>query len=194
MRAPSVDIIRELRHIVGVDRDKRLTGMETAMNIYEYAMKMESDGREYYLDQAQKQEHPALKKILIELADDELKHYRIFKAMRDGEPAEYRDEEKTTILSSVKNVFEIFRAEGKDLTFPESAKEVWEKAQEIEEESETFYREKAEEVGDDSKKQILNKIADEEHKHWVTMQNVVQFLDRPNHWLEDAEWSNLDQY
>jgi rubrerythrin len=168
--------------------------METAMNIYEYAMKMESDGREYYLDQAQKQEHPALKKILIELADDELKHYRIFKAMRDGEPAEYRDEEKTTILSSVKNVFEIFRAEGKDLTFPESAKEVWEKAQEIEEESETFYREKAEEVGDDSKKQILNKIADEEHKHWVTMQNVVQFLDRPNHWLEDAEWSNLDQY
>ncbi|RME30133.1 MAG: rubrerythrin, partial [Candidatus Zixiibacteriota bacterium] len=58
--------------------------------------------------------------------------------------------------------------------------------------AEDFYREKAGEVDNDTQKDILLRIADEEHRHWVTMQNVIQFLDRPKHWLEDAEWGHLD--
>jgi rubrerythrin len=49
-------------------------------------------------------------------------------------------------------------------------------------------------VSDAHQKNILSAIADEEQKHWITMENVVKFLDRPNHWLEDAEWSNLEDY
>lgn len=163
------------------------------MNVFEYAMKMETDGRQFYLDNAAKVESPALKKILLELADDEAKHYAIFKAMKDGGKAEYKEGEKTTILKTVKNVFEQLRDEGKDLSFPDNAQKIWEEAQEVEKKSEDFYREKAKEVSDDQA-HILNRIADEEHRHWVTMQNIIQFLDRPNHWLEDAEWSNLEEY
>ena len=45
------------------------------MDIFEYAMKMEQDGRDFYLENAGKTEVPAFRKILTQLADDELKHY-----------------------------------------------------------------------------------------------------------------------
>ena len=55
------------------------------MNVFEHAMKMEEDGRKYYLDQAKQAKSPALRRILAELADDELKHYNLFKKMRDNQ-------------------------------------------------------------------------------------------------------------
>jgi rubrerythrin len=164
------------------------------MNIFEYAMKMEEDGRAFYLEHAEKTDSPQLKKILQQLADDESKHYAIFKALRDGQPAEYKDSEQTRILGTVKNVFEELKASNEELDFNEDAKTAWKEAQEIEKKSEDFYREKAGEVSDENQKRILNRIADEERRHWITMENVLQFLDRPTTWLEDAEWSNLEEY
>jgi rubrerythrin len=164
------------------------------MNIFEHAMKMEEDGRAFYLEHAEKTSVPELKRVLVELAEDELKHYNIFKAMRDEQPVEYHDSEKTTILSTVKNVFEELKAEKKELSFQRGAKSIWEEAREVERKAEEFYREKANEVSDETQKHILNRIADEEHRHWVTMENVIQFLERPQQWLEDAEWSTLEDY
>ena len=164
------------------------------MNVFEFAMRMEEDGRAFYLENADKAGHPALKRVLVELAEDELKHYNIFKAMRDGHKAEYKEAEKTTILSTVKNVFESLKAQKKEFSFRTDARNIWTEAQEIERKSEDFYRQRAEEMENDSQKHILNRIADEEHKHWVTMQNVIQFLDRPRQWLEDAEWGVLEDY
>lgn len=162
------------------------------MGIFEVAMKMEEDGRNFYLENASKSEDPAMKRILMELADDELKHYNIFKAMRDSQPTEYKEAEKTTILASVKNVFETYKAEGKEFSFGADAKTVWEEAREVEKKAEEWYRQKADELDDATQKSILHKIADEEHRHWVTMENVIQFLDRPQQWLADAEWSHLE--
>ncbi len=157
-------------------------------------MKMELDGKQYYEESAAKVAHPELKRILMELASDEQKHYLIFRALRDGLPVQYEEAKKTKILAEVKNVFENLKAQNKDFEFPEGAQKVWEHAREIEKEAETFYREKANEVNDDNQKNILTRIADEEYKHWVTMENVIKFLDRPNHWLEDAEWNQIEDY
>lgn len=164
------------------------------MDIFDYAMKMEMDGRLFYVEHANKANSPELKKILLELADDEQKHYNIFKALRDGHATEYKEAEKTTILTTVKNVFEALRADHREYAFPPDAKQIWEHAQEVEKKSEAFYREKAKEVTKPDQAKILNKIADEEHRHWVTMQNIIQFLDRPKTWLENAEWVNLEEY
>ena len=164
------------------------------MDIFEFAMKMETDGRNFYLEHAAKAPSPELKKILEELARDEEKHYAIFKAMKENRTVEYEEAGKTNILRSVKNVFENLKAQDKDFAFPVDAQKIWEKAREIERKSETFYREKANEVEDEKQKHILGRIADEEHKHWVTVESVIKFLDRPKHWLEDAEWNNLEDY
>lgn len=162
------------------------------MNVFEHAMKMEQDGREYYLEHADKTSNPLLKKILLELADDELKHYNIFKAMRDETAAEYVESEKTRILSTLRNVFETMKAENSDFEFPTKAREIWETAREVEKKTEAFYRSQADDLADDHQKGLFHLIADEEHRHWQTMENVIQFLARPDQWLADAEWSDLE--
>ncbi len=164
------------------------------MNVFEFAMKMEEDGRTYYLEHAEKAENPALKRVLNEMADDELKHYKIFKAMRNQETAEYLDNNKTTIIDTVKNVFEALKEENKEYTAQSDFRKIWEVALETEKKAESFYREKADEVDDDNNKRILKKITDEEHNHWVAIENVIQFLDKPNRWLENAEWSDLETF
>lgn len=164
------------------------------MNIFEYAMKMEMDGKSFYEEHAAKVNSPELKRILLELANDEQKHYNLFKAMRDGKAATYDEGSKTTILTSVKNVFEEMKEADGGFSFAADAKKIWEEAREIEKETEAFYREKAKEVEKPEQAEVLNKIADEEHRHWVTMENVIGFLDRPEKWLEDAEWNHLENY
>ncbi len=164
------------------------------MNIFETAMKMEEDGRAFYLEHAEKTSIPEFKKILVELADDELKHYKIFKAMRDSQDAKYVESEKTTIVSTVKNVFEELKGGNKEQAFKDEGISIWEEAREVERKAEEFYREKAKEVSDEKQKRIINLIADEEHRHMVILENVVQFLNRPQQWLEDAEWVKLEDY
>lgn len=164
------------------------------MNIFEFAMKMEEDGRAFYLERAEKAELPELKKILTELADDELKHYKIFKTMNANEKAEYREDQKTTILSTTKNVFEALKSDGQKHVFDGDVRDFWEKALDVEKKSEKLYREKANELDDDNYKNILNKIADEERRHQLIIENVMQFLDRPTQWLENAEWHHLEEY
>lgn len=163
------------------------------MNAFEHAMKMEQDGRAFYLEHAAKIDNPELRRVLAELADDELKHYNIFKAMRDLEKAEYRESEKTTIARTVKNVFEEMRSQNRDFAFAADARRIWETAREVEKKSESFYREQAMEMTDDNQKKIWNRIADEEHRHWYTIEQVIQFLDRPRQWLADAEWNSLEE-
>lgn len=164
------------------------------MSVFDHAMQMELDGKKYYEEAMDNIEAPELKTILQDLARDEQKHYLIFKAMRDGEKAEYVDSEATDIFASMKNVFVQLKEANKDYAFDETAKSVWEHAREIEKKSEHYYRTEADKLEDKAQAEILHKIADEEHKHWVTMENIINFLDRPTTWLEDAEWSNLEDY
>ena len=164
------------------------------MNAFEYAMQMEIDGRKFYQEQSAAMEDSALKKIYDELADDEQRHYEIFKALSKGKSGDVGGAFKTTILETTKNVFQQIKAEGGDIAeFPDGVKKAWEKAREIEDKSEKFYREQAKKADSQEAKDLWNKIAHEEHKHWVALDHVIQFLNRPHHWLENAEWSHMGE-
>ncbi len=162
------------------------------MNVFEHAMKMEQDGRAFYLEHAGKVSEPALKRILQELAEDELKHYKLFEAMQKHHQAEYRESDVTTILSTARNVFEKMRDQNRDFAFPVDARKMWEIALDVEKKSEDFYRETALGLKDEKQKQIWNRIADEETRHWTAIEHVIQFLDSPRQWLADAEWTSME--
>jgi len=167
----------------------------STIDAFEYAMKMEADGKMFYQEQAAVMPEPALKNIFLELANDEERHYNIFKAMKEGKKGDFAEAFQTKILASTKNIFQQLKAENRNIDdFPSAVREAWVKAREIEAKSEKFYREQAEKAGSGDQTKTWNMIADEEHKHWVAMDNVIRFLDRPNQWLEDAEWSNLEPY
>jgi rubrerythrin len=162
------------------------------MSIFEFAMQMELDGKAYYEDLAAKTELPQFKKLLLEMASDEQRHYNLFKAMKDGGTATYDAEQATKIFASTRNIFEELKASGEQYIFGDDIREAWVKAREVEKKSEAFYRQKAEEVDNAEQKQVLLAIAAEECKHWTTIENVISFLDKPTMWLENAEWNSLD--
>jgi len=165
------------------------------MTVFEFAMKMELDGKSYYEKQADEMTHPVLKKIFGELAGDEERHYQIFKGMSAGKKPEYEAAFKTNILATAKNVFQkLSESKAKMDDLPDSVREAWAKALDIEDKSVKFYREQAGKVPESDQKKIWNSIAAEEQKHWIAINHVVDFIDRPKQWLEDAEWSNIESY
>ena len=157
------------------------------MNIFDFAMKMEKDGEAYYRELAKNCGDKGLVKIFTMLADEEVRHYNIFHQMKTGK-AKVPD---TPILANVKNIFEEMTQKGDAFDFDADQVDSYRKAQEIEKKSEEFYREKAAEVGDESQKANLLKIANEERNHFLILDGIIDFVRRPEQWLEDAEWSNI---
>jgi hypothetical protein len=41
---------------------------------------------------------------------------------------------------------------------------------------------------------MLVMLAKEEQVHYFILENIINFLSRPQAWLEDAEFVNLDEY
>ncbi len=161
------------------------------MNVYDYAMQLEKDGESYYRDGAARSANKGLRRILTMLADAEVKHYNIFKQMKGNEPFQVGD---ATILQDVKNIFVRMREEGDLEGIAVSEVELYKGAQEIEKKTETFYLKTADEVADMAQRDALLRIAKEEKKHYFILEQIIEFVTRPDHWLENAEWYHLDEY
>ena len=153
-------------------------------------MKMEQDGEGYYRELAKKSATPGLRNIFTMLANAEVVHYEIFKKMKENEKVKVAD---TKILSQVKNVFETMREE-ENLESGITETELYHKAVEAEKRSREFYLSKAAEVKDAAQKEIFHKIADEEKKHYLILQEIIDFVSRPQTWLENPEWYHLEEY
>jgi len=159
------------------------------MDIYEYAMQMEKDGENYYRELSHKTANAGLQNILTMLANAEGKHYNVFQSMKMNENVPDTD---TEILSNVKNIFIRMREE-EQTGIDSSQAELYRKAQELEKKTRDFYLEKADEVNA-SQKPVFIKIADEEKKHYLILENIIGFVSRPETWLENPEWYHLEEY
>lgn len=165
---------------------------ETTMNIYDFALKMEKDGEEYYRDLASKTTDKGLQTIFNMLADEEQVHYDAILQMKNEDPnAELAE---TNVLSSAKNVFTEMKSDATEFNFAEDQIAMYQKAADTEKDNYKYYLEKAEEMTSDSHKEIFLKLAEEEKKHVHLLNNIVEFVSRPKQWVEDAEFSNLEDY
>ncbi len=160
------------------------------MDIFEYAMQMEKDGEDYYRQLAQQTENKGLKTILTMLADEEVKHYKAIEKMKTEKPQMV----ETTILSNAKNVFAQLKESDEKLDSDIEQKELYIKAQDIEKESQDFYKEKANEVKEEYQKVLFLRLAEEEKRHYFLLENIIDFVSRPETWLENAEFNHLDEY
>lgn len=111
--------------------------------------------------------------------------------MKDDAPADLAD---TTVLSDAKDVFEKMHETAQNFDFDISQTELYKKAQDIEKQSQNFYLEKAKEVEEDFQKDSFLKLAEEEKKHYFLLENIIDFVSRPETWLENAEFNHLEEY
>ena len=160
------------------------------MNIFEYAMQMEKDGEEYYRQLAGKTANKGLQTILTMLADEEAKHYKTIEKMKTAKP----EMAGTTILSDAKNIFIQIQESSEDFNYDKDQIQFYKKAQDIEERSRDFYLEKANEAEEKYQKKLFLELADEEKKHYFLLENIIEFVSRPETWLENAEFYHLEEY
>ena len=160
------------------------------MNIFDFAMEKEKYSKDYYRQLAAKSNDKGLATIFNMLADEEARHEKIVSDMKkDIAP----DLAETKVLSDAKNVFAKMRESTRSFNFNISQTELYKKAQDIERQSWDFYLEKADEVAE-AQKEVFLELADEEKKHYFLLENIIEFVSRPEKWLENAEFYHLEEY
>jgi rubrerythrin len=160
------------------------------MDIFEFAIGMEKEGEIFYLELANKMSHPELKKIIRLLAADEVKHAQVLKEMR-SKTVEMED---SLILSKAKTIFSQVAGECNPLLPIESMNELMDQALDFEKKSEQIYTDYAKKSTDTISTALFMRIAAEEKKHFILLENLKEFLLRPEQWLENAEFNHLDEY
>lgn len=164
------------------------------MDIFDFAMRMERDGKAYYEQLAERSDLPGLKNIFGMLARDEEKHYEIFKALKEGAAPVMTD---SNVLETAKSIFadlnadENFRKNA--VTSNDIELEAYEHAMKIEDDSVRLYSTAAQREQDPTVRNLLLRIVAEEQKHYNIMENVYDFVLRPHYFLQWREFSNLTE-
>ena len=161
------------------------------MDIYDFAMKKEKYAHDYYQQLAERSGHSGLTSIFSMLAEEEDKHYHVVEQMKSETPDTVTD---TDVVGDAKNVFKKIREGTDKFDFDTSELDIYKKAQEIEQDSRNYYLEKAKEVQDQKQKDIFNTLANEERKHYMLLDNIIEMVSRPEQWLENPEWYHLEEY
>ena len=162
------------------------------MNVFDFAMTMEMDGKAYYEKLAAKTHLEGLVRIFSQLAEDEQRHYEIFQELKTKGKASTKPESE--VLDQAKNVFSDLLADPSALKGVSGDLDAYQHAMQREEDSFRLYEKAAAGEGDPEVKALLLKIAAEEHKHFNILGNVYHFVNAPNQYLAWGEFSNLDEF
>jgi rubrerythrin len=72
--------------------------------------------------------------------------------------------------------------------------EAYEHAVEMEKESVKLYLDQAKQTSEPSEKEILLKLAAEENKHQIILENLMDFVRKGLDWTESPEFSHLEEW
>lgn len=160
------------------------------MNIFEFAMKMELDGKAYYEKLAAETAVAGLKTIFIRLAADEQKHYDTIQTMKSGSSGTMAD---STVLEEAKNLFADLTGDKNIAGSLTGSLAGYEHARKVEADSVRFYENAAGNEGNPDTAKILLRIASEEKKHYNIMDNLCDYTLAPQYFLAWGEFSNLKE-
>jgi rubrerythrin len=162
------------------------------MDVFAFAMKMEQDGKTYYLKLAAGTAISGLKTIFTMLAEDEQKHYDSILSMKDCSVA--NDIADSTALEKAQNVLAQLIADKNTITTMAEDLDGYIHAMKIEADSVRFYESAAEKEKDEKAKRLLLQIAEEEKKHYNIVENIYEFVLKPKYFLAWGEFSNLKEF
>ncbi|MBW6516320.1 MAG: ferritin family protein [Candidatus Cloacimonetes bacterium] len=162
------------------------------MDFFDIAMGIEKEGEDFYNSLAEGcAANEGMSNIFKMLANDEKKHYATFKKMKENNPQDFK---KSDIFESAQEIFAGFRKQFDKVKCDGSQTDLYHKALELEKKSYDFYMEKLDEFTDPVHMEIIRKVANEEKKHMLLLENIIELVERPEYWLENAEFFHLEDY
>ena len=161
------------------------------MNIFDFAMEMELDGKAHYEKLAAGAAITGLKNIFAMLAADEQKHYDVIQSLKAGG---YGAMGGSATLDEARNVFQGLMNEKPLLGGLHKDLDGYRYAMHVEADSVKLYEDMAKKEKSVECVQLLLKIANEEKKHYNIMENLYDFVLAPENYLEWGEFSNLKEF
>lgn len=161
------------------------------MNVFEYAMGMETDAEAFYRKLADHTGHKGIKKIFLDLAADEQRHFRTFEALKEKTSTAVTD---SPALNDAKNIFSELMPEKAGLKDLKGDLEAYRYAMKLEADAARFYMDIKEKEQDPQVRNQLDKIIRQEFHHFLIVENLYHFVDGPNQYLAWREFSNLDEF
>lgn len=159
-------------------------------SIIEQAIHLETTAETHYREAAQATGDPSAAKILRFLADEEKKHAMTLRAIGDASGSGGVD-----LLQSAKDWIRGVVEGGALAISPDiGLLAVLRRSLTIEQMTESFYREHADEADDVSVRELFTRLAGLEKGHSLLVGSLIEYFDRPNEWIENAEFGLRDEY
>ena len=159
------------------------------MNPYDFAIQMSQDGEKFFRTLTKQVRKPGLRKILVTLGNDQAIHRSDFAKMKRAAGKSLADARNLT------GALNPFAARLKRLGLGERLDEnlppadLYRRGQALDKECEDFYRKRAARVKDLRLKQAFLEVAEEQRKHHISLEHLINFIMEPQQELEDAEWN-----
>lgn len=158
------------------------------MDIYEFAMKMEMDGKQYYMELKDKAKNKGLEMIFRTLAKDEQSHYDRILSLKNNVVLE----QQSLIFDDARNIFEMMFKSKKEVMILLS-EDALRHALKLEEESIKFYEEQAGKTESKTEKEVLSLLAREEKKHYLVIETLLDHISGGiMKSIESAEFQNWE--
>jgi len=161
------------------------------MTILEQAIALEERAETYYRSSKEGIEDPGALAILDLLAAEEHTHADALRAMEPVEQGAATPLQDTAVnlLEEVKTVVSGKVEGGRNTLFADrSMLGILRGAMEIEQVTQAFYRDHAVKADDDAMRKLFTDLAEREQEHYLTVSSLAEYFDRPQAWVEAAEF------
>jgi rubrerythrin len=159
------------------------------MNTFEFAIKMEIDGEKYYSEQAEKNAENPMGRVFAILAKAEQKHANLLSSRGQDMQTSADD-----VPVDAENVFATLAAFKTDVSTIPNQLDVYRFALELEQKSIDLYTEMHNQADNDQDRSLLQFLIGEEKKHADLFDQLVILVQRPEDWVEHAEFGRRPEY
>ena len=161
------------------------------VGILTQAIQLQQDGAKYYTEQAERHAQNAMKDVFLLLAEDEKLHAMILQASRDQLPYELQD---NGISKKVADLFQSLETQKEEIPAPTEQADVYGAAWEMEKKAVALYEQLLENTDKPDEKALYAFLIDQEKMHAEVMENIYRHINRPNEWVEAAEFGLREEY
>lgn len=161
----------------------------------DFALKTENDGSAFYRQEAGRVGHKLAKAAFEILAKEEVRHVALIEALATrltgkGAPVAVDSPTKGSLVESIKTIY-MSAMEEKPGPDPGAA-EAYAKAIELEKRVSALYFEYARESQSDEARRLFNVLYREEQDHLTLLEDMLNYLTKPDQWFIDKDYVMLD--
>ncbi|WP_320129742.1 ferritin family protein [uncultured Sphaerochaeta sp.] len=159
------------------------------MDIFSIAIQIEKEGAAFYHELASKAATKGLGTIFTMLSEDEEKHQQVFMTLKQNSvPVMVA----STATEKAKSIFKNFKKE--DFKKETEQLKLYERALDVEKKSIEFYSSQLENLESEETRKTVKAILNEEKHHYAMLEEIVKLVNRPNSWVENAEFGIREDY